>query len=99
MLIVFDYPLFLHALTNSIDIVFYQPRKRMTDLPKHLEGLMGEANMKFAKGEYDEAISMCSELIRTGVDLCFLIPYLKIKNAILESIKFTQQFLLIGNSQ
>ncbi|XP_071165996.1 general transcription factor 3C polypeptide 3-like [Mytilus edulis] len=43
-----------------------KPRKRMTDLPKHLEGLMGEANMKFAKGEYDEAISMCSELIRTA---------------------------------
>ena len=39
----------------------------MTDLPKHLEGLMGEANMKFAKGEYEEAISMCSEIIRTGM--------------------------------
>ena len=39
----------------------------MTDLPKHLEGLMGEANMKFAKGEHEEAISMCSEIIRTGM--------------------------------
>jgi hypothetical protein len=28
---------------------------------------MGEANMKFAKGEHEEAISMCSEIIRTGM--------------------------------
>lgn len=35
-------------------------------LPRHLQGLMGEANMKFARGETDEAIKMCMEVVRLG---------------------------------
>ncbi|XP_013421709.1 general transcription factor 3C polypeptide 3 [Lingula anatina] len=45
------------------------PRKRRrrakrTKLPKELQGLMGEANLKFARGETQEAIAMCNECIR-----------------------------------
>lgn len=36
-------------------------------LPKTLQGLMGEANMKFARGEYEQVIVMCKEVIRSGL--------------------------------
>ncbi|KAI0230463.1 General transcription factor 3C polypeptide 3 [Lamellibrachia satsuma] len=39
-------------------------RKKRSKLPRSLQGLMGEANMKFARGETDEAIKMCMEIIR-----------------------------------
>ncbi|CAI9728915.1 general transcription factor 3C polypeptide 3-like [Octopus vulgaris] len=39
-------------------------RRKKTELPKHLQGLMGEANLKFARGEHQEAINMCLEVIR-----------------------------------
>ena len=32
-------------------------------------GLMGEANMQFARGEVNEAIRMCMEVIRQGIKL------------------------------
>uniref|UniRef100_K1PNW9 General transcription factor 3C polypeptide 3 n=1 Tax=Magallana gigas TaxID=29159 RepID=K1PNW9_MAGGI len=47
------------------------PRKRMrkkkkkySDLPIHLEGLMGEANIKFAQGDHEKAISICMDIIK-----------------------------------
>ncbi|XP_078727217.1 general transcription factor 3C polypeptide 3 [Lampetra fluviatilis] len=33
-------------------------------LPKVLRGLMGEANIRFARGEHEETIKMCMEIIR-----------------------------------
>ncbi|XP_033737271.1 general transcription factor 3C polypeptide 3-like [Pecten maximus] len=33
-------------------------------IPKHLKGLMGEANLKFARGETEEAIQICMDIIK-----------------------------------
>ena len=41
-------------------------KKKRSKLPRLLQGLMGEANMKFARGETDDAIKMCMEIIRLG---------------------------------
>ncbi|XP_054719964.1 general transcription factor 3C polypeptide 3-like [Uloborus diversus] len=41
-------------------------RRKMCHLPKELEGLMGAANLNFAKGNTEDAIKMCMELIRTA---------------------------------
>lgn len=38
-------------------------------LPQHLKRLMGEANMTFARGQHDETIRLCTEIIRQG-ELC-----------------------------
>lgn len=38
--------------------------RRRKKLPKSLEGLMGEANMRYMRSEYDEAVKMCMEIIR-----------------------------------
>ncbi|ETE60971.1 General transcription factor 3C polypeptide 3, partial [Ophiophagus hannah] len=38
-----------------------RPRSK---LPRALRGLMGEANIRFARGEHEEAILMCMEIIR-----------------------------------
>ncbi|XP_078614867.1 general transcription factor 3C polypeptide 3-like isoform X2 [Branchiostoma floridae x Branchiostoma japonicum] len=39
-------------------------RRRVNEVPKPLRGLMGEANLRFARGKYDDAIKMCMEVIR-----------------------------------
>lgn len=39
-------------------------RGRKTRLPRDLAGLMGQANVSFARGEYNDAILMCQEVIR-----------------------------------
>ncbi|ESP05339.1 hypothetical protein LOTGIDRAFT_208362 [Lottia gigantea] len=49
---------------NFFNIKLFQPRRKKTDIPKGLHGLMGEANLQFARGEHDEAIKMCMEVIR-----------------------------------
>ena len=41
-------------------------------LRKDMQGLMGEANMKFAHGQSDEAIKMCMEVIRQVPNAKFL---------------------------
>ncbi|XP_069128663.1 LOW QUALITY PROTEIN: general transcription factor 3C polypeptide 3-like [Argopecten irradians] len=33
-------------------------------IPKHLKGLMGEANLKFARGDIEEAIHICMDIIK-----------------------------------
>lgn len=39
-------------------------KRRRRRLPAALQGLMGEANLRYARGEFDEAIKMCMEVIR-----------------------------------
>lgn len=39
-------------------------RSRRSKLPRDLSGLMGQANVSFARGEYNDAIIMCQEVIR-----------------------------------
>ncbi|CAN8009953.1 unnamed protein product, partial [Ixodes pacificus] len=38
--------------------------QRPSRLPKDLQGLMGEANLCFARGDHEDAIKMCMEVIR-----------------------------------
>mgnify|MGYP001792774536 FL=1 len=58
---------------------------------------MGEANMKFARGEYHEVIMMCQEIIKLGAKI------LKTKktevlvlNYCLSPIRFPHNFLAAG---
>ncbi|XP_054628757.1 general transcription factor 3C polypeptide 3 [Dunckerocampus dactyliophorus] len=39
-------------------------RRNRSKLPRALRGLMGEANIRYARGEKDDAIAMCMEIIR-----------------------------------
>ncbi|KAM7287299.1 general transcription factor 3C polypeptide 3 isoform X1 [Ixodes scapularis] len=41
-----------------------RPMQRPSRLPKDLQGLMGEANLCFARGDHEDAIKMCMEVIR-----------------------------------
>lgn len=41
-----------------------RPKKKRRVLPPVLQGLMGEANLRFAKGEVDLAAQICMEIIR-----------------------------------
>ncbi|OWF47405.1 General transcription factor 3C polypeptide 3 [Mizuhopecten yessoensis] len=42
----------------------YVKRNPRSNIPKHLKGLMGEANLKFARGENEEAIQICMDIIK-----------------------------------
>ncbi|XP_072764966.1 general transcription factor 3C polypeptide 3 [Anoplolepis gracilipes] len=48
--------------TNNVQQV--RQRKKRRILPPVLQGLMGEANLRFAKGEVDLATTICMEIIR-----------------------------------
>nr|CAB3251339.1 general transcription factor 3C polypeptide 3-like [Phallusia mammillata] len=37
---------------------------KSTKLPRELRGLMGEANLRYARGEHEDTIKMCMEVIR-----------------------------------
>ncbi|XP_057686682.1 general transcription factor 3C polypeptide 3 isoform X2 [Corythoichthys intestinalis] len=39
-------------------------RRNRSKLPRALRGLMGEANIRYARGEKEDAIAMCMEIIR-----------------------------------
>ena len=41
-----------------------RPRRSRRNLPAALQGLMGEANLRYARGEVDLAAQMCMEIIR-----------------------------------
>uniref|UniRef100_A0A671Z3H2 General transcription factor IIIC, polypeptide 3 n=1 Tax=Sparus aurata TaxID=8175 RepID=A0A671Z3H2_SPAAU len=41
-------------------------RRHRSKLPRALRGLMGEANIRYARGEKEDAIMMCMEIIRQG---------------------------------
>uniref|UniRef100_A0A3Q2CBT9 Uncharacterized protein n=1 Tax=Cyprinodon variegatus TaxID=28743 RepID=A0A3Q2CBT9_CYPVA len=43
-------------------------KRRPNKLPQALRGLMGEANIRYARGEKEDAILMCMEIIRQYVD-------------------------------
>lgn len=43
-----------------------QERRHRSKLPRALRGLMGEANIRYARGEKEDAILMCMEIIRQG---------------------------------
>ncbi|KAL3869972.1 hypothetical protein ACJMK2_042592 [Sinanodonta woodiana] len=45
-------------------------RKKHHDLPRHLEGEMGDVNLTFARGDHVEAISKCLEIIRQAPQAC-----------------------------
>ena len=49
-------------------IVWFQERRHRSKLPRALRGLMGEANIRYARGEKDDAILMCMEIIRQGTE-------------------------------
>lgn len=46
-----------------------QERRHHSKLPLALRGLMGEANIRYARGEKEDAIMMCMEIIRQGMKL------------------------------
>lgn len=48
------------------DVYCFKKAKKTSKLPRDLQGLMGEANMNFARGVYEEAVKMCMEVIRLG---------------------------------
>eukprot|EP00058_Branchiostoma_floridae_P028545 XP_002614036.1 hypothetical protein BRAFLDRAFT_113732 [Branchiostoma floridae] len=61
------------SLTANVELALEQEerkgrkrpkRRRVNEVPKPLRGLMGEANLRFARGKYDDAIKMCMEVIR-----------------------------------
>jgi len=48
-------------------------KKKRRILPPVLQGLMGEANLRFAKGEVDLAAQICMEIIRQVFSMCHCI--------------------------
>ena len=52
------------SVEGFVDAAEKKMRAYRSKLPKDMQGLMGEANMKFAHGQSDEAIKMCMEVIR-----------------------------------
>lgn len=52
------------ASTTIISQPTARQRRKKRVLPQVLQGLMGEANVKFAKGEVEIAEQMCMEIIR-----------------------------------
>lgn len=49
---------------NADDLNQKKVRRRRRKLPKDLQGLMGAANLAYARGFHDEAINMCMEIIK-----------------------------------
>lgn len=47
--------------------VCVQEKRPHSKLPRALRGLMGEANIRYARGEKEDAILMCMEIIRQGM--------------------------------
>lgn len=43
-----------------------QEKRHRSKLPRALRGLMGEANIRYARGDKEDAILMCMEIIRQG---------------------------------
>lgn len=60
-----DVPIEESPKTSSQSRQVKEPtRSRGTKLPPHLNGLMGEANIRFARGDHGTAEKMCLEVIR-----------------------------------
>uniref|UniRef100_A0A8B9C6W9 Ral transcription factor IIIC subunit 3 n=1 Tax=Anser brachyrhynchus TaxID=132585 RepID=A0A8B9C6W9_9AVES len=54
----------LEMVLNRETKKMMKERRPRSKLPRALRGLMGEANIRFARGERQEAILMCMEIIR-----------------------------------
>ncbi|XP_027317608.1 general transcription factor 3C polypeptide 3 isoform X1 [Anas platyrhynchos] len=54
----------LEMVLNRETKKMMKERRPRSKLPRALRGLMGEANIRFARGEREEAILMCMEIIR-----------------------------------
>lgn len=54
--------------------VCVQEKRPHSKLPRALRGLMGEANIRYARGDKEDAILMCMEIIRQGMKqgYCFI---------------------------
>ncbi|XP_022917017.1 general transcription factor 3C polypeptide 3 [Onthophagus taurus] len=68
--------------------------KGRSKIPLHLKGLMGEANLRFARGDYETAKHMCYELIRQ-VPLAHE-PYLTLANLCENEPQRSTQYLTIA---
>ncbi|XP_041359520.1 general transcription factor 3C polypeptide 3-like isoform X2 [Gigantopelta aegis] len=71
-------------------------RRRKTDLPKSLEGLMGEANLKLARGDYEEAAKMCLEIIRLAPNAYLPFQTLGMLYEEMDNVEKAMQFYLIA---
>ncbi|XP_064653251.1 general transcription factor 3C polypeptide 3-like isoform X1 [Lineus longissimus] len=71
-------------------------RKLHSRLPKDLQGLMGEANLMFARGKRDEAIKMCMEVIRLAPNAPEPFQTLGMLYEELDDTDKAMQFHLIG---
>ncbi|XP_075740635.1 general transcription factor 3C polypeptide 3-like [Rhipicephalus microplus] len=49
---------------NVVENRLHETRNVAKRLPRYLRGLMGEANMCFARGRYEDAVKMCLEIVR-----------------------------------
>ncbi|XP_029331150.1 general transcription factor 3C polypeptide 3 [Mus caroli] len=54
----------LEMVLNRETKKMMKEKRPRSKLPRALRGLMGEANIRFARGEHEEAILMCMEIIR-----------------------------------
>ncbi|KAM9548562.1 general transcription factor 3C polypeptide 3 isoform 2-T2 [Guaruba guarouba] len=54
----------LEMVLNRESKKIMKEKRPRSKLPRALRGLMGEANIRFARGEREEAILMCMEIIR-----------------------------------
>ncbi|XP_019409856.1 PREDICTED: general transcription factor 3C polypeptide 3 isoform X1 [Crocodylus porosus] len=54
----------LEMVLNRENKKMMKEKRPRSKLPRALRGLMGEANIRFARGEREEAILMCMEIIR-----------------------------------
>nr|XP_006117970.1 general transcription factor 3C polypeptide 3 [Pelodiscus sinensis] len=54
----------LEMVLNRENKKMMKEKRPRSKLPRALRGLMGEANIRFARGEHEEAILMCMEIIR-----------------------------------
>lgn len=61
---------FFKTSISSRYFVCVQERRHRSKLPRALRGLMGEANIRYARGEKEDAIMMCMEIIRQGRKVC-----------------------------
>ncbi|XP_077511891.1 general transcription factor 3C polypeptide 3 isoform X3 [Amblyomma americanum] len=59
------------GVDDELNDAFFRPRHRRgkggggsSRLPRDLQGLVGQANLSFARGAHDDAVKMCMEVVR-----------------------------------
>ncbi|KAL1494431.1 hypothetical protein ABEB36_010030 [Hypothenemus hampei] len=74
-----------------------KPKKFVSKLSPHLRGLMGEANLRFARGEVEMAKKICFEVIRQAPDAYE--PYLTMAQMYENNnVKIYKSFLLLAGN-